>query len=249
MRLLSFLILPTILYSSPIRNSLTLIDLLYNHSFSKRILWGNGYPIGSIQTCNNESYLSFRGTLSIFDWLSDLDDTLTPYPNGGRVSRGFLNLYTNPYHLTTNNNICKFPPIWNYCLSNLGTLEQVLRKTSIREEILSINNIKYIAGHSLGGALAILAATDIPTARVVYALGSPMVGDPEFAEKYNQYSPRTYLIHTIDDIVPNFPMPCYRYVGNRVVLEMLPGVCNVHSAHSMERYWESIDTLDKLEFL
>jgi hypothetical protein len=181
--------------------------------------------------------------LSVFDWISDLDADLVRYPYGGHVSRGFLGLYTQPYYLTVAHNVCTWPPLWGYCATDSG-IQEVLRKTSIREEILD-SKINVIAGHSLGAALATLAGMDM-SVRIVFAFGSPMVGDPEFAEMYNSKGPRTYLIHTIDDIVPNFPMPCYRHVGNRTILNIPPGMCDIHKAHSMGRYWESLDLLESL---
>jgi hypothetical protein len=246
MKLIGFLTCILATQASLIRNSLNCIDLLYNNTVSvgTRILWGNGNPIGSIGSIGNDTYLCFRGTLSLFDWISDLDADLVRYPYGGHVSRGFLGLYVQPYYLTVTRNVCTWPPIWGYCVTDSG-IQEVLRKTSIREEVLDFR-IDVIAGHSLGAALATLAAMDAMGSRFVFGFGSPMVGDPEFAKMYNTKGPRTYLIHTIDDIVPNFPMPCYRHVCNRTILDMEPGVCDIHRAHSMERYWNSLDLLESL---
>ena len=249
MRLVVFLMELFVIHATTVRNSLHCIDLLYNNtppSVGTRILWGNGSPIGSIGSYGNETYLCFRGTLSVFDWVSDLDTDLVRYPYGGHVSRGFLDLYTRPYHLTVSKQVCIWPPLWGYCISDSG-IEEVLRETSIREEILDVR-INVVAGHSLGATLAILAGMDIflGSTGTVLAFGSPMVGDPEFAEMYNSKGPRTYLIHTVDDIVPNFPMPCYRHVGRQIILNIPPGVCNIHKAHSMERYWESLNLLESL---
>jgi hypothetical protein len=79
------------------------------------------------------------------------------------------------------------------------------------------------AGHSLGGALAVLAA-DLSHARrhdvsAVYTFGMPRVGDASFAAAYNaRLGRRTYRFVLGEDIVPTVPPPLarfdYRHVGH-----------------------------------
>jgi hypothetical protein len=79
------------------------------------------------------------------------------------------------------------------------------------------------AGHSLGGALAVLAA-DLSRARghdvsAVYTFGMPRVGDARFAAAYNaRLGRRTYRFVLGEDIVPTVPPPLarfdYRHVGH-----------------------------------
>lgn len=250
--------LPT-LAGSPIRNSLTCIDFLYRMpNATENILWGNGQPIGTFRTYGNDTYLCFRGTTSIADWLSDLDTTLVPWDysvgggnaNRGRVSRGFWGLYNREYDLATNGLPCYGPSLGPWCQTTLGPAK-VARRTSIRREVLGAQlPPKFVAGHSLGAALATLAAGDYSVGGgdpVVLAFGSPMVGDPEFAVGYG---PRTYLVWHEDDIVPRFPMPCYRHVAGGVRVRLgsfgVPPVgCDIHWAHAMGRYWDAIGTLEK----
>ena len=65
----------------------------------------------------------------------------------------------------------------------------------------------FVTGHSLGGALATLAAVRLLDAgcdvRAVYTYGSPRVGDLDF---YDGYRPMTYRFVNNDDIVPHVPM-------------------------------------------
>jgi triacylglycerol lipase len=62
----------------------------------------------------------------------------------------------------------------------------------------------WLTGHSLGAALATLAAERLPGVRGLYTFGSPKVGDAAFAE--------------------GFRTPCYRFVNNRDIVPWLPPV-------------------------
>lgn len=87
------------------------------------------------------------------------------------------------------------------------------------------NQPVFFTGHSLGGALAILAAwrtSLLPNAPkiVVYTFGSPRNGGPEF---FNNYTPRlgdfTFrLVHGTDIVatVPPTSLNVYRHVGRAV---------------------------------
>jgi triacylglycerol lipase len=73
-------------------------------------------------------------------------------------------------------------------------------------------------GHSLGGALASLAALDIkqnvPGKTVsCYTFGSPKVGNKAFADFYNKNVPETYRWVNGADMVPNIPPGDYYHVG------------------------------------
>src|SRR5262249_37319571 len=63
-----------------------------------------------------------------------------------------------------------------------------------------------IAGHSLGGALAVLTANRFARARrvvqCVYTFGMPRPGDPAFAAEYGELGDRTYRLVYQNDIVP-----------------------------------------------
>jgi hypothetical protein len=86
----------------------------------------------------------------------------------------------------------------------------------------------FITGHSLGGALAIIAAERIRRelkieASAVYTFGAPRVGSPAFARSYNAsgLGERTYrLIHGLD-IVPTLPPSRlgFRHAGRMIMCE------------------------------
>ena len=84
-----------------------------------------------------------------------------------------------------------------------------------------------VTGHSLGGAMAILAAADIKLTfhRVdeVYTFGQPRVGNAAFAKWFETQIPQTYrLVHNAD-IVPHVPPSNFGF------------------QHSSTQYWYAAD--------
>lgn len=80
-----------------------------------------------------------------------------------------------------------------------------------------------ITGHSLGGALATLAARDVaelrPDADVrLYTFGSPRVGNRAFAAEVARLVPHTYAVINVRDPVPRVPKGLsYKRSGDRVI--------------------------------
>lgn len=69
----------------------------------------------------------------------------------------------------------------------------------------------YLTGHSLGGALAILAANAFSLGGIdvggVYTFGAPKVGSVQFAERYNRrLGDKTHRVELRLDPVPNYPL-------------------------------------------
>ncbi|KDO34372.1 hypothetical protein SPRG_01508 [Saprolegnia parasitica CBS 223.65] len=113
---------------------------------------------------------------------------------------------------------------------------------SIRPQLLSLlgdhmsESLQiYVTGHSLGGALATLAAFDLATSYlvpndiVVYSYGSPRVGNHAFAHAYNTFVPRTFRIVNDADVIVGGPKQAvfgcycvsslrYKHVGTPVLL-------------------------------
>ena len=71
----------------------------------------------------------------------------------------------------------------------------------------------FIAGHSLGAALATLALPDVSrktssTSPILYTYGSPRVGDKVFAEAFNRRDAgASFRIVNTSDIVVSIPLP------------------------------------------
>lgn len=77
----------------------------------------------------------------------------------------------------------------------------------------------FITGHSLGAALAAIAATRLSAVdiKAVYVFGMPRVGSAEFVASYGQHlSSRTYRLVYGDDMVPSLPPEefGFRHVGH-----------------------------------
>jgi triacylglycerol lipase len=126
--------------------------------------------------------LAFRGSTTTQDWLTDfkfmqMKTKKTGLP--GRVHRGFHRMLGERWE----------------------TLSSELSRAAA--DGLSV----WIAGHSLGGGLAQLAAMravedGIPVAGV-YAFAAPKVGDPAFVEAYDErLAGSSYRIVNGDDLVP-----------------------------------------------
>ncbi|CAK0786084.1 hypothetical protein CVIRNUC_009297 [Coccomyxa viridis] len=87
-----------------------------------------------------------------------------------------------------------------------------------------------LSGHSLGGALAQLAAHDIATAAreqmtlrikvICYTYGSPRVGNHSFAREYDKLVPHTWHLVNDQDAVARAPkfLCLYKKTGQRVII-------------------------------
>ncbi len=195
-------------------------------------------------------FIVFRGTREPTEWFSNAQfkqveflKTEEDNPNGnknpqgiegyGKISLGFNKMYTN------------FRPgifIEKIFLNRIfrsidGRVRKLLKKIddfdieqksiykTISEYFSSLNldtNVDvYVTGHSLGGALATIAAMDIAekdklrTLINLYTFASPRVGDNEFADKFNQFTSgdnkkiKAFRFANSEDIVPKVPFPVW----------------------------------------
>lgn len=131
--------------------------------------------------------VAFRGTESLRDWLTDLDARSTDRPYGA-IHNGFYNAYQVVSR-----------PLTGF----LGSGDLGGRKL-------------WITGHSLGGALAVIAAAEFVGKYPVTGLhtfGQPRVGFAEFQTFMNgNFADNFFRFVNDDDIVPRVP-PFYRHAG------------------------------------
>ncbi|GGX26599.1 lipase family protein [Streptomyces noursei] len=139
---------------------------------------------------------AFRGTepAELRDWLSDATTPPWPGPGGrGHVHYGFAEALES---------------VWPQVLTTL-------------KEFRDNDQALYFTGHSLGGALAMLAGARLHfedpklTADGVYTFGQPRTCDPVLAKEFNSaFTDRMYRFVNNNDIVPQLPPePVFRHVS------------------------------------
>lgn len=169
--------------------------------------------------------LAFRGTESLLsvpaDWLTNLDASLAVpdwLPAAGneppKAHRGFLRAYE-----------------------------------AVRPTVLAaVEDIRpdriHVTGHSLGGALATLAALDIktqyPNVRVtMYSFGSPRVGDAAFASLYDRTIRDSHRVVHEGDRAPELLPELLAHVDRQHTLNRHPDTRYPH--HDREYYLEQLD--------
>ncbi|KQL49959.1 lipase [Brevibacillus choshinensis] len=145
--------------------------------------------IGFIAESKDLIVLAFRGYAAYpADLLAAYDIIQVPYPfveNGGKTSRGFTCLYQS-------------------------TRKKLIRKLNN----FSASKKLFVTGHNYGGALAVLASLDIAVNTkfenpIIYTYGSPRIGDPGFAIRFNQVVKNSIRIVNIHDPYPTFPAQKY----------------------------------------
>jgi hypothetical protein len=108
------------------------------------------------------------------DLKTNIDIRLSDWPTGGRVHSGFKTALEEVWY--------------------------VLRQEIAR---LQRHDVKiWLTGHSLGAALATLAADRLPDVQGLYTFGSPRVGDKDFQAHFRVPA---YRVVNGDDIVPTVP--------------------------------------------
>jgi triacylglycerol lipase len=159
--------------------------------FSGSRLLSAGETQGFVARRDDAVFVSFRGTepLRLAQWAADISYAPSSLlPNlPGLVHGGFGSLFDNVREA-----------MWNAVDTLLGDPGTRL----------------FVTGHSLGGALAVLAAADLAfdlqrrksDVTAVYTYGQPRVGDPEFSAAYDAALKSVTFRYVNDlDIVPHVP--------------------------------------------
>jgi len=81
----------------------------------------------------------------------------------------------------------------------------------------------WMTGHSLGAALAVLAAHQYQKPANVYTFGAPRIGDADFVERYHQ---STFRVVNNTDLVAEVPPPLwYQHVGELIYFNSRHQLC------------------------
>ena len=165
--------------------------------------------------------VAFRGSKSLRNWITDaefLRALLVEEANGDRceVHHGFLAAYE----------------------SIIGDLTAYLRGQDLGSPVAAVCDRRpgddtsplqkpiFITGHSLGGALAILAALELKrqgfAVAQVYTFGQPRVGNGAFKKMYDAaLGAQTFCVVYEEDIVPRIPhLPAFTDPYRRVATEV-----------------------------
>jgi hypothetical protein len=169
-----------------------------------------GFVIREVASSN--VLVCIRGTLVVEEWLQNFTAIPADYQfieQFGTVHLGFREIYRSI-------------------------------QTSIHQSLLEVSPHLRITlvGHSLGGALATLAAPDIRRTLArehvdVCTIGGPRVGKPDFRQRFNTDVPQCFRVTNQFDIVPHVPTIAtgWLHVGEEIEVDG-----NLSNAHSLDAY-------------
>jgi triacylglycerol lipase len=141
--------------------------------------------LGFALTSKQGSIIVFRGSQTSDDWVANLQVRQVDYVRAGapagKVHRGFLSFYSN-----------------------------VQAQMQAATKLLNPAAPCYLTGHSLGGALATFATSDLSLSKLkpqlrLYTYASPRVGNLGFAKYLSGAVPNMYRIFNLADSVPEVP--------------------------------------------
>jgi triacylglycerol lipase len=105
-----------------------------------------------------------------------------------------------------------------------------------------------VLGHSLGGAMAVLAAVDLKSnggrsSVDVCTVGGPRVGKLDFRNNFNRTIPRCFRLTNQFDVVPHVPslLTGWVHVGDEIEVDG-----DVDNSHSLVAYLEGLRNVGKV---
>lgn len=185
-------------------------------------LIGQGKPNSMIHRADH--IVAFRGTDALADWVTDATAHSTNSDNGNAVHTGFQRSFASIR-----------PGLYDY-----------FNQPHVREQK---GGVVHCVGHSLGGALATLAAdwisTEFDKTVYVYTFGAPRVGKKDFVMNNRSRVERTYRCVHGNDPVPKVPVWPFIHAplnGNEYILSRAQGIS--FDAHKMPSGPGYINTAD-----
>jgi len=138
----------------------------------------------------SHNLIAFRGTQDLADGLTDIDAFQVELPPTWRARMPGTDKML--VHL-------------GFLLLTLDLHKQVLAAVERLDKQVPL----YVTGHSLGGALTVLASLILRLHGFMdvrmYSFASPRVGNPGFADAYDQLVPESYRIVNLCDVVTEVP--------------------------------------------
>jgi Lipase (class 3) len=143
---------------------------------------------GFVAHKDREAFIIIRGTRTAYEWYNNTAIKYDKYISvGGRkwgvTTKGFYSIY----------------------IDLREEIKEALQKLEGKFDRI------FVAGHSLGGALATLTIPDLIDSGIsasditVYTFASPRCGDREFAKNLNESRVKHWRIANTEDIVPTLP--------------------------------------------
>eukprot|EP00668_Euglena_longa_P012500 GGOE01014955.1.p1 GENE.GGOE01014955.1~~GGOE01014955.1.p1 ORF type:complete len:1132 (+),score=268.54 GGOE01014955.1:77-3472(+) len=169
-----------------------------------------------VVACKDHVGVSFRGTANTENIRTDLKAWMTMYremvADQSRARRCLSSFFIPRVHKG-------FYAAWK------ALRVEMLQK--LAEAVDESGTCKiYISGHSLGGAIATLAAYEVSRAYpdhqvVLYTFGSPRVGNVEFCRYFDKQVPCMWRIENEKDVVPTVPPTTafYHHAGKLVRID------------------------------
>ena len=179
----------------------------------------------------SEIFVVFRGTREVQEWYQNFNFTQEAFLGDlarGLVSKGFQIIYTRAIQ---EGKLKRFiTEGYQDDLELSSSLLQMIRRIQGNEFAIADIVAKrlalhqkdkckvFVTGHSLGGALATLAASHIDSLGFdvdLYTFASPRVGDMKFAESFKRM--KCYRIANSEDVVTVVPPATDRVVGDEML--------------------------------
>lgn len=167
----------------------------------------NGYLSKITDDENNRNIyiLSYRGTTSSHDLLTDLDSVQISYK--GISSK----------QIKINKNIKVHRGFYNYWINNKSDLRQI-------SKLLKLDDILIITGHSLGCSTASMTALGLSQYNSklniqLYMFAPPRVGNDKFIYELDDNVPNNYAIINSSDLIPELPPVILPTIGNNWIYD------------------------------